>query len=185
MTLHKIRNELQNKALGNSEMAKLSQEFFSTLHFKAEHRKEMINNRRVLSRYYDLCQILRDMINIGEETDWNLRTSVQSIYRSIGTFISCLNERSAYQYYEEVQSIEALLRSSYEGDIDVLGVYEVVRPNENADFNRKGLGNVQLLFHGSRVSNFVGILSRGLLLPKFVSDEKNNEIERSDEGLRH
>jgi poly [ADP-ribose] polymerase len=36
-----------------------------------------------------------------------------------------------------------------------------VRSNEQKEFNTK-LGNNMLLWHGSRVSNFVGILSQGL-----------------------
>lgn len=40
-------------------------------------------------------------------------------------------------------------------------IYEVVRPTEQSAFNKK-IGNNLLLWHGSRVSNFVGILSQGL-----------------------
>lgn len=40
-------------------------------------------------------------------------------------------------------------------------IYEVVRENEQKSYNTK-LGNNMLLWHGSRVSNFVGILSQGL-----------------------
>jgi hypothetical protein len=40
-------------------------------------------------------------------------------------------------------------------------IYEVVRPTEQTAFNKK-IGNNLLLWHGSRVSNFVGILSQGL-----------------------
>ena len=41
-----------------------------------------------------------------------------------------------------------------------------------------------MMFHGSRVSNFVGILSRGLLLPKCVynDEEINSEFLRPDIG---
>lgn len=182
VVLHKIRDELNNKTPHD---AKLSQEFFQLLRFKPEHRKQLINTRRVLTRHADMCQCVRDMINIGEETDWNLRASVQSVYRSMGTFVNCLNERSAYVYYERVQSVEKLLREAYtdrKSRLDVIGVYECVRPNESFGFNRQALTNVRTLFHGSRVNNFVGILSRGLLLPKFVSNENNNELERTDQG---
>lgn len=37
----------------------------------------------------------------------------------------------------------------------------MVRPDEQSVFNKK-IGNNLLLWHGSRVSNFVGILSQGL-----------------------
>lgn len=42
-----------------------------------------------------------------------------------------------------------------------------------------------MMFHGSRVSNFVGILSRGLLLPKCVNSdnsEQESELIRTDIG---
>lgn len=181
IVLHKIREELQNKS---SHDPMLSQEFFATLGFKKEHRKRLINTRRLLSEYYDMCQILRDMINIGEETDWNLRTSAQAIYRSIGTYISRIAEDQ-----ESYKQIEQLLTKAYDVDpnkpdsVDIVNIYEVVRPNESFAFNRDNLGNVQLLFHGSRVNNFVGILSRGLLVPRFVSNEINNELERTDQGI--
>ncbi len=37
----------------------------------------------------------------------------------------------------------------------------MVRPNEQTNYNTK-IGNNMLLWHGSRLSNFVGILSQGL-----------------------
>ena len=39
-----------------------------------------------------------------------------------------------------------------------------------------------MLFHGSRASNFVGILSRGLLLPKCVNNANEQELTRTDIG---
>ena len=50
--------------------------------------------------------------------------------------------------------------------------------------NSLNLSNCRMMFHGSRVSNFVGILSRGLLLPKCVynDEEINSELLRTDIG---
>ena len=45
---------------------------------------------------------------------------------------------------------------------------------------RSGLPNKQLLFHGSRASNFVGLLSRGVLMPKLVVQMGG---KRRDAGL--
>ena len=39
-----------------------------------------------------------------------------------------------------------------------------------------------MLFHGSRASNFVGILSRGLLMPKCVNNANEQELTRTDIG---
>jgi len=45
--------------------------------------------------------------------------------------------------------------------LDPLDVFVVDRPNEESRYT-KNLGNDMLLWHGSRVTNFVGILSQGL-----------------------
>ena len=44
----------------------------------------------------------------------------------------------------------------------VLHAFNVQRNGEDKLFNPKKLGNKMLLWHGSRFSNFVGILSQGL-----------------------
>lgn len=188
MALHKIREELQKKQ--DSIDPRHSDEFYSILKFKPEFRKGIINTRRLLNEFYEMCQILRDMINIGEETDWNLRTSVQSIYRSIGTYINRLDDEND----ENAALIRRLLAESYAASSSptttkpsrsppkVLNIYEVSRPNESFAFNRNNLENVRLLFHGSRANNFVGILSRGLILPKFVANASNDELQRTDQG---
>ena len=41
-------------------------------------------------------------------------------------------------------------------------VFELKRDNELNGFNPKDLDNHKLLWHGSRFSNFVGILSQGM-----------------------
>ena len=45
--------------------------------------------------------------------------------------------------------------------VKVGNIYEIERPTEHKSFNAK-IGNNMLLWHGSRISNFVGILSQGL-----------------------
>jgi poly [ADP-ribose] polymerase 2/3/4 len=46
-------------------------------------------------------------------------------------------------------------------NVTISDIFEVNRPVEHSSFNKK-LGNNMLLWHGSRVSNFVGILSQGM-----------------------
>ena len=46
--------------------------------------------------------------------------------------------------------------------IRIIDCFEVVRVGENAIYNPKKLHNKKLLWHGSRFSNFVGILSQGM-----------------------
>jgi poly [ADP-ribose] polymerase len=57
-------------------------------------------------------------------------------------------------------------------------VFGVRRKQEWKDF-ASHVGNEKLLFHGSNVKNWVGILSRGILLPKVVV---SLGVDRTDEG---
>ncbi|XP_041092549.1 protein mono-ADP-ribosyltransferase PARP4-like [Polyodon spathula] len=58
-------------------------------------------------------------------------------------------------------------------------IFRIGRVNEMLDFQSQ-LGNVQPLFHASSASSFVGILSRGLLLPKVAVEQHG--IDRTDIG---
>ena len=60
-------------------------------------------------------------------------------------------------------------RISEDFGLDIIDIFEVNRPEEAARF-RKDVGNVQLLWHGSRTVNFVGILSQGLHIPEKPRD---------------
>src|SRR5207248_2147764 len=62
--------------------------------------------------------------------------------------------------------------------IKVWNVYRVRRSHEREQF-AENIGNQRLLFHGSRIQNWVGILSRGILLPKIVV---SMGINRTDAG---
>lgn len=46
--------------------------------------------------------------------------------------------------------------------IRIIDCFEVIREGENVVYNPKKLHNRKLLWHGSRFSNFVGILSQGM-----------------------
>lgn len=45
--------------------------------------------------------------------------------------------------------------------LQVIDIFELNKETENERY-RKDIGNKQLLWHGSRLTNFVGILSQGL-----------------------
>ena len=51
--------------------------------------------------------------------------------------------------------------------IKVVNLFKVKREAEWDTFTQN-IPNQRLLFHGSRIQNWVGLLSRGILLPKIV-----------------
>jgi poly [ADP-ribose] polymerase len=183
--LHKQREKLKSDPHTNEDY---SSEFYSTLPFRDIQKRFKIINKQTLYERFELCQVLRDMVNISEETNWNTRTSVQSIYRSIGTHIKGLSTDSVdylnlkNSLLDSFEPDETILNqtSSELGKPVILNAYEVIRPNENFNFNNKNLENVKLLFHGSKVNNFLGILTRGLLLPKYIKSADSNQNEYSE-----
>ena len=61
---------------------------------------------------------------------------------------------------EDYKMIDNYLQSGREGyKLSVLDCFKIEREGEANIFNPKKLGNRKLLWHGSRFSNFVGILS--------------------------
>ena len=158
--------------------------FYESLPFKDSQKSKLIKEKPILSRFFSLMQILRDIMSISEATDWNLKSSIVSKYRSLGAAITPLEIDST-----EFKTIaKNMLNSSQTNALFIEGkklivsnIFKVVRPNEFCHF-KENLGNVRQLYHGSKINNFMGILSRGLMLPKMISNEYGNLI-RSDIGL--
>ena len=165
MVLKKQKDDLLNKDF--------SDEFYQILPI---NDKKPISNKRVLFERFELIQLIRDMLNINEATNWNFKASIHSKYKSIGSFIRNIKSESI-----EFSNMKNEIINSYEGNsLKILNIYEVLRPDESFAFKSE-LENQRRLFHGSKVNNFTGILSRGLLLPKIVVNDFGGT--RSDIGL--
>ncbi len=69
--------------------------------------------------------------------------------------------------FDEISSY--ILESQFEGNprVVIKNLFSLHREQEHTSF-REALHNKKLLFHGSNASNFVGLLSRGVLMPKLV-----------------
>ncbi|XP_071800756.1 protein mono-ADP-ribosyltransferase PARP4-like isoform X2 [Asterias amurensis] len=159
-----------------SAIQELSQEFYSQIPHKMHH-KEDFKTKSVIAKKQDLCQLIKDIVSVSETTNWSKRSSVESKYRALRCHISCLPVN-----HPECNDIKNLILST-QGKIwpvKILNIFAVTRPLELTSYNTK-LHNSQLLFHASRPANFVGILSRGLVLPKVVVDDFGGE--RTDAGM--
>uniref|UniRef100_A0A8D2KV15 Poly [ADP-ribose] polymerase n=1 Tax=Varanus komodoensis TaxID=61221 RepID=A0A8D2KV15_VARKO len=129
-------------------------------------------NKKLLSSKQDLCQLIRDMLNMHEINMLIPNTPSISKYRALRCKIDVLD-------LEESSKVKTQIKENLSGStIEVLGIYKVHRIIETESFESH-LGNIRSLFHASSVSNIVGILSRGLLLPKIATE---HGLERSDQG---
>ncbi|UJR11204.1 hypothetical protein I4U23_015385 [Adineta vaga] len=139
--------------------------FYSFLPHRSQYQIDLINNRRVLIEKLDLCQMLRDMLTVNELTNWNMKAPIEAKYRALKCYIETLSSSTP-----EYKNIVKLIESSTDS---------VAKQTDTFNFSTT-LSHQQQLFHGSKYTNFLGILSRGLVMPKMVVEELG--VTRTDVG---
>ncbi|CAF3743237.1 unnamed protein product [Rotaria sp. Silwood1] len=150
--------------------------FYSCIPHHKSFVIDLINNRRALIDKLDLCQMLRDMVTVNELTNWNIKASIEAKYRALKCHIETIKNDT-----HEYATISNMISSSTNPNERVIihQIYSVAKQTDVLNF-RSTLFNQKQLFHGSKYNNFLGILSRGLLLPKVVVDDLG--ITRTDIG---
>ncbi|XP_066543100.1 protein mono-ADP-ribosyltransferase PARP4 isoform X2 [Hoplias malabaricus] len=133
--------------------------------------KEPDSKQKLVSQKLDLCQVIRDILNMTEATLGNPSPSSLGKYRALRCSIEPVPSQSP-----EFQSVCQLLQDM---PMQIHNILHVNRASELHLFKEE-LGNVKPLLHSSSPSSFVGILSRGLLLPRFGVEQHG--IERTDVG---
>uniref|UniRef100_A0A673WRN9 Poly [ADP-ribose] polymerase n=1 Tax=Salmo trutta TaxID=8032 RepID=A0A673WRN9_SALTR len=157
----------------NTEVASLMEEVYTLLPHKTD-LSHLPLHTKLISSQLDLCQLIRDVLNVSEAT---LRSPIPSClgkYRALRCSIERVPPGPELLYVTELLQD----RHSYT-PVQILQVLRVNRGVELQMF-REDLGNVKPLLHSSSPSSFVGILSRGLLLPRVGVE--HHGIERTDIG---
>uniref|UniRef100_A0A3Q3SUW4 Poly [ADP-ribose] polymerase n=1 Tax=Mastacembelus armatus TaxID=205130 RepID=A0A3Q3SUW4_9TELE len=155
-----------------AEVTSLMAEVYTLL----PHRRfqpRLVRNTKLISQKLDLCQLIRDVLHVSEMTLRSPTNSCLGKYRALRCSIETVPPSSP-----EYEAVTALLQDRYciSSEIPVL---QVCRGVELQTF-RSDLGNIKPLLHSSSPSNFVGIVSRGLLLPRVGVE--HHGIERTDVG---
>ncbi|CAF0923046.1 unnamed protein product [Rotaria sordida] len=150
--------------------------FYSLIPHQQSFVIDLINNRRALIDKLDLCQMLRDMITINELTNWNIKASIEAKYRALKCHIETVKNDT-----HEYATISKMISSSTNSNEQVIihQIYSVAKQTDALNF-RSTFFNQKQLFHGSKYNNFLGILSRGLLMPKMVVNDLG--VTRTDIG---
>uniref|UniRef100_A0A3Q1GJ99 Poly [ADP-ribose] polymerase n=1 Tax=Acanthochromis polyacanthus TaxID=80966 RepID=A0A3Q1GJ99_9TELE len=150
------------------QVLSLLMEFNSLLpHRNPEHEA----TAKFLSKKLDLCQLIRDVLTVSEMTLRNSSPSCVGKYRALRCSVETVPPGSS-----EFHAVTSQLQDR---KLQVQQVFRVNRPVELQTFQAE-IGNVKSLLHSSSPSNFVGILSRGLLLPRAAVE--HHGIERTDVG---
>ncbi|XP_043851171.1 protein mono-ADP-ribosyltransferase PARP4 [Dromiciops gliroides] len=162
-----------NKGGTTEELKKMMSEFYQLIPHRSTEDEV---NQRLLSKEEDLCQLIRDVINVSEANLSRPNPPSLAKYRALRCKIEHIDMNS--KEFSKVK--EELLQKNYgKNPVEILNIYRIGRVNETVEFQSK-LGNVQSLLHGTTGRNIVGILSRGLLLPKRLVEDHG--IERTDFG---
>ncbi|CAF3874637.1 unnamed protein product [Rotaria magnacalcarata] len=165
--------EIKSDSKSSSEAEK---RFYSLIPHQKTFVVDLTNNRRTLIDKLDLCQMLRDMVSVNELTNWNIKASIEAKYRALKCHIETLKNDT-----NEYITISDMISSSTNSNEQVIihQIYSVAKQTDALTF-RSTLFNQKQLFHGSKYNNFLGILSRGLLMPKVVVN--NLGVVRTDIG---
>ncbi|KAG1961359.1 protein mono-ADP-ribosyltransferase PARP4 [Pimephales promelas] len=129
------------------------------------------SKHKLVSQKLDLCQLIRDILNVSEATLGSPSPSSLGKYRALRCSIEVVPPQNP-----EFHVVSQLL---HERPVQIQQILRVSRGVELQMF-WEDIGNIKPLLHSTSPSSFVGILSRGLLLPR-VGVEQHG-IERTDIG---
>ncbi|XP_014186365.1 protein mono-ADP-ribosyltransferase PARP4 isoform X2 [Haplochromis burtoni] len=151
----------------HTELMSLLEDVYTLL----PHRQPSIfPSTKLISQKLDLCQLIRDVLNASEMTLRSPTPSTVGKYRALRCSVETVPPSSS-----EFQAVTDLLQ-------DRVQIQQIVRVGRGVELQtfKSELGNVKPLLHSSSPNNFVGILSRGLLLPRVGVE--HHGIERTDVG---
>ncbi|CAF0908856.1 unnamed protein product [Rotaria sordida] len=150
--------------------------FYSLIPHRPPYNIDLIKNRRALTEKIDLCQMLRDMLTVNELTNWNVKAPIEAKYRALKCHIETLDSSTP-----AFKNVAKFIQSSTDNGEQIIihHVFSVAKQTDALNYCTS-LSHQQQLFHGSKYANFLGILSRGLAMPKMVVEELG--IVRTDIG---
>jgi poly [ADP-ribose] polymerase len=180
--LHELYDLFQKgrPARRRERMVALSGEFFSTIPHRIGRSRAavgtaVIDSLEQFAQKQEILQLMKDMLRVDGDERLLYESRVDAQYTALGCHVEWVERGSAR--FEEVERLMLDDRAAGRG-MTVRGIYAVRRDGERARYAAH-VGNERLLFHGSRVQNWVGILSRGILLPKIVV---SMGVRRTDAG---
>lgn len=161
--LGEIENAI-NKNASKSVLTTLSNKFYMLV---PQTSTPLIDTKDLIKEKSELLGSLRDMavaVTFMKDTSKEVGTHpIDSFYKQLNNEIIPL-DRDSEEFkicQDYLLNTHAPTHSSY--SFEVMEIFKVSRDGEDKSFEKwKNLPNHQLLWHGSRLSNWTGILSQGL-----------------------
>ena len=167
------------KKKNTDELQDLSGQFYTLIPHKFGRSKDaalaaVIDNATKVDEKNDTLQLMRDMLNVNGKTNVLVNPEVQGKYDALKCSIELVSPGKKKEISDFVE--KSVVRSYTK--VKVKNVWQICRADEHAAYD-KSIGNDTMLMHGSSAKNWVGILSRGILLPKVVV---TLGVQRTDAG---
>jgi poly [ADP-ribose] polymerase len=180
--LGELYETFQGKARDRrQELERLTGDFYTAVphrigRSRAAIATAVIDSLEALEQKQSTLQLMKDMLQVnGESGSVLFDARIDAEYDALKCQVGWLDHDQPK--YREVA--EFVLKSQVKTrHIQVKNVLTLRREGEWESFT-SDVGNERLLFHGSRIQNWVGILSRGILLPRIVV---SMGVNRTDPG---
>jgi len=178
--LSKIHGAMTKKA-GRSRLEELSGEFYTVIPHRIGRTRQaisaaVIDTMTQFGEKQDTLQLMRDMLQVnGEEGSVLHNNETVDQYKSLGATLAHVSPSSKDWKRLADYVVKSQVKSK---SIKVKNIFTVRREQEHKEFTEH-IKNQRLLFHGSRIQNWVGLLSRGILMPKVVV---KMGVNRTDAG---
>ena len=168
--LDQIIDAFQKKK--RAELTALSGEFYTLIPCRFGRSREaaqaaVLDTAEKMNEKQDTLQLMRDMLTVNGKSNVLVNPEIQKKYEALGCTINTVDPDT---YKKVVAHIG-------KGN-KVKNIWQIARPIERTSFTNH-INNQKLMFHGSAPKNWVGILSRGLLMPKTVV---SLGVKRTDAG---
>ena len=166
--LKRIQNILDGDDDDDDDLEGLSSRFYTLIPHQFGHQTvpPVINNKTMLKKKIELVESLAELEVASKiiTKDKKSENPVDSVYNDLHTDITPIDkDTEEWKWINEfIQNTHAATHGSY--SLELQDAFVVNREGEADKYIQKSadIENKQLLFHGSRSTNFVGILSQGL-----------------------
>lgn len=167
--LNKIVNEINN-GQREEKLIKLSSEFYTLIPCACGRQKPpLINDDEIIGEKMNLLNELSQMVFaiaiIKQKRNTFIQSNIINLYNELSTEIIPL-EKTDDMYQILVTYLNNSKASTHHFKFNVLDIFEIKREQERDLYEQYSnkLKNKTLLFHGTRVSNLIGILKNGLVV---------------------
>ncbi|MDP2435881.1 MAG: WGR domain-containing protein [archaeon] len=172
-------------AAQKTRLSSLSGQFYTVVphpigRSKADVQGSLILDLTAWEIKQETVQLMRDMVRAiaeacGEETE------LDNKYKALKNTVTYLAP-STLECQDVTRYVLDSQLQQFDSSIQVLNVFALQRQPEFALFDdaSRDIHPQHVLFHGSRAANYVGILSRGCLLPRAVTARG---VKRTDAGM--